>query len=88
MISKFLVEFSLFFKIPSSIDLLLTQTLISSFFRPPNFAIFNKDLKGSWDLVQSFYFLYKTFKKLKYLSLPEHLAITDAFKANLSRGKS
>ena len=29
----------------------------------------------------------KTFKKLKYLSLTEHLAITDAFKANLSRGK-
>ena len=65
MISNSLVEFSLFFKIPSSIDLLLTQTLISSFFRPPNFAIFNKDLKGSWDLVQSFCFLYKTFKKLK-----------------------
>ena len=35
-----------------------------------------------------FCFLCKTFKKLKNLSFQEHLAITDAFKANLSRGKS
>ena len=86
--SYFFEELSLSLRIPSSIDLFPTQTLISSFFNPPNFAIFKRDLNGSWVLVQSFCFLYKTFKKLKNLSFPEHRAITDAFKANLSKGKS
>ena len=68
LISNFFDELSLCFKIPSSIDLFPTQTLISSFFKPPSLAIFKRDLKGSWVLVQSFCLLYKTFKKLKKTS--------------------
>ena len=69
---------------PSSIDLLPTHTLISSFFKPPNLAIFNSDLKGSLVLVQSVY--YRLPKKLKIFHHFEHLAITEAFSAYLSRG--
>ena len=32
--------------------------------------------------------LYKTFRKLKEFFSPEHLAMTEAFNANLSNGKS
>jgi hypothetical protein len=69
-------------------DLLPTQTFISSFLSPPSLAIFRRDLNGSSVLVQSFCLLYKTFKKLKNFFSPEHLAMTEAFNANLSNGKS
>ena len=87
-ISNFLDAFSLCLSIPSSIDLFPTHTLISSFFNPPSLAIFRRDLKGSSVLVQSFCLLYRTFKKLKNFFSPEHLAITEALSANLSKGKS
>ena len=88
LISNFLVASNLCLSMPSSIDLFPTHTLISSFLSPPSLAIFKRDRKGSSVLVQSFCLLYKTFRKLKNFFSPEHLAMTDAFSANLSRGKS